>query len=450
MADNDPDADARDLLDRLIGDARRLGADAADAVLFDSASLSWSQRLGKPERLERAEADDVGLRVFVGKRMAIVSSSDRSARALKDLAERAVAMARAVPEDPYCGLADPALLAGARPDLDLADPDEPGPDGLTERARAAEEAALAVPGVTNSEGAEAAWSRSRIVLAASNGFFGGYTVTGSAVSVSVVAGEDGGMETDYESTNRVYAADLEPAAEVGRRAGERAVRRVGSRKIASAKVPVVFDPRVASGLLRHLAAAVAGPSIARGTSFLMHSLGERVFAPGVTVIDDPHVRRGLRSKPFDAEGVGNARRALIDDGRLTTWLTDLRSARQLGLESTGHASRGTTAPPSPAPTNLYLQPGPDTPDALIGGIDRGFYVTQMLGMGVNQVTGDYSRGAAGFWIDKGELAYPVSEVTVAGNLKDMFAALVPADDLVLRYGIDAPTVRIDGLTVAGT
>jgi PmbA protein len=446
----DTDAEAGDLLERLIGDARARGADAADAVLFEAASLSWSQRLGQPERLERAESDDVGLRVFVGKRVAIVSSSDRSDRALKELAERAVAMAKAVPEDPYCGLADPAALATDWPDLDLADPAEPSPETLTERARLAEEAALAVPGVTNSEGAEAAWSRSRIVLAASNGFTGGYAVTGNAVSVSVVAGEDGGMETDFDSTNRVYADDLEDPAEVGRRAGERAVRRLGSRKVASARVPVVFDPRVAGSLLRHLIGAVSGPSITRGTSFLMNSLGETVFPAGTMVIDDPHIRRGLRSKPFDAEGVANTRRAVIDDGRLTTWLLDLRSARQLGMVSTGHASRGTTSPPSPAPTNLYLEPGSRPPEDLIGEIEQGFYVTQLMGMGVNLVTGDYSRGAAGFWIENGELAYPVSEVTIAGNLKDMFASLTPANDLVLRYGVDAPTLRIERMTLAGT
>ena len=447
MAESNLDAPA--LLGGLIDDARRLGADAADAVLFESASLSWSQRLGRPERLERAEASDIGLRVFVGQRMAIVSSSDRSGRALKDLAARAVAMAGAVPEDPYCGLADAADLATERPDLDLADPEEPDPAVLTERARAAEDAALAVTGVTNSEGAEAAWSRSRVVMAASNGFTGDYAVTGSAVSISVVAGEGGGMETDYQSSNRVHAADLEDAAAVGRRAGEGAVRRLGSRKVPSARVPVVFDPRVSGGLLRNFVSAISGQAIARGTSFLMHSLGEPIFPAGVTVVDDPHLRRGLRSKPFDAEGVGNQRRLLIDDGRLTTWLMDLRSARQLGLRSTGHASRGTTSPPSPSPTNLYLEPGSSTPDALIGDIEQGLYVTQMLGMGVNLVTGDYSRGAAGFWIDKGKLAYPVSEVTVAGNLKAMFANLSAANDLVFRYGIDAPTLRVDGLTVAG-
>ena len=445
----EPHMDAPALLNRLIGDAQRRGADAVDAVFFASTSLSWSQRLGRPERLERAESTEIGLRAFVGKRMAIVSSSDCSERVLQDLVDRVVAMAKAVPEDPYCGLADPADLVTEWPDLDLVDPEEPDPAVLTERARIAEEAARAVPGVTNSEGAEAGWSRSRVVLAASNGFAGSYGMTGSGLSVSVVAGEGAGMETDYDSTNRVYAADLDTAAEVGRRAGERAARRLGSRKVPSARVPVVFDPRVAGGLLRHLVGAISGPAIARGTSFLMNSLGDRVFPAGIVVVDDPHQPRGLRSKPFDAEGIGNRRSLLIDDGRLTTWLMDLRSARQLGLQTTGHASRGTTAPPSPSPTNLYFQPGSITPQALIGDIDQGLYVTQMLGMGVNLVTGDYSRGAAGFWIDKGELAYPVSEVTIAGNLKDMFANLVLADDLVFRYGIDAPTLRVDSLTVAG-
>jgi PmbA protein len=227
------------------------------------------------------------------------------------------------------------------------------------------------------------------------------------------------------------------------------VRRLGGRKIATAKVPVVYDPRVSGGLLRHLAGAIAGPAIARGTSFLKNRLGEPVFADGIRIVDDPHLRRGLRSKPFDGEGVANRRLALVEDGRLTTWLLDLRSARQLGLETTGHATRGTTSPPSPSPTNLFLEPGRASPEALIGGIERGLYVTHLMGSGINMVTGDYSRGAAGFWIENGELTHPVTEVTIAGNLKEMFRALTPADDLVFRYGVDAPTVVIEGMTVAG-
>jgi PmbA protein len=257
------------------------------------------------------------------------------------------------------------------------------------------------------------------------------------------------MERDYEFSSVVYGADLEDPAEIGRRAGERAVRRLGARKAATGKVPVVFDPRISGGLIRHMASAINGNAVARGTSFLKDKLGERIFAQGLTVIDDPHRPRGLRSKPVDGEGVANSRRKVIDDGVLTTWILDLRSARQLGLATTGHAARGTSAPPMPATTNLYLEPGAATPQALMADIDQGFYVNEMMGMGVNGVTGDYSQGAAGFWIEHGEIAYPVSEMTVAGNLKDMFLNLSAADDLVFRYATNAPTLRVEGMTVAG-
>ena len=437
------------LLQDLIAKAGAAGADAADALLYDSSALSLSQRLGKPERLERAEGGDLGLRVFVGKRMAIASSSDRSASALAELVERAVAMARSVPEDPYCGLADPDQLARDWPALDLCDPAEPDAETLVALASAAEDAALAVSGVTNSEGAEASWSRSEIAIAASNGFAGTYSLSGNSLSVSVIAGEGTGMETDYDFTSAVYASDMEDAAAIGRRAGEKAVARLGARKVDTMRVPVVFDPRVSGSLLRHLVGAISGPAIARGTSFLKDALDTQVFAAGIVVVDDPHIVRGRRSKPFDGEGIANGRRELIADGVLTSWIMDLRSARQLGLQSTGHASRGTGGPPSPAPTNLYMAAGDIDRAAMIGDIESGFYVTQMMGTAVNPVTGDYSRGATGFWIDKGEIAYPVNEVTVAGNLKQMYKALTPASDLEFRYGVDCPTLRIDGMTVAG-
>lgn len=438
-----------DIVDDLVARARAQGADAADAVAFEAASLSVQQRLGKPERVERAEACDLGLRVFVGRRAAIVSSSDRSGRALDELVERAVAMARAVPEDPYCGLADPGQIVTDWPDLDLFDGEEPEPALLVEQATAAEAAALAVPGVVNSDGAEASWSRTVVALAASNGFRGSYRASGRSLSTSVIAGDGAGMETDYDFTSAVYGTDLEAPEAVGRRAGERAVRRLGARKVASARVPVVYDPRVANSLIRHFSGAINGAAIARGTSFLKDRMGKAVFAKGLRIVDDPHIRRGLRSKPFDGEGIATTRRAIVEDGRLETWLLDLRSARQLGLVTTGHASRGTSSPPGPSASNLFLEPGAASPEDLIAAIDQGFYVTQMLGSGVNQVTGDYSRGATGFWIDKGQIAYPVNEVTVAGNLADMFAHLTPANDLVRRYGVDSPTVRVDGMTVAG-
>lgn len=443
------DENALNLLQDLIGKARAAGADAADAVLFDAASLSLSQRLGKPERLERSESGDLGLRVFVGRQQAIVSSTDRDPRALGELVERAVAMARSVPEDPFCGLADPEQLATDLPDLDICDPEEPAAERLIEQCRVAEEAALAVRGVTNSEGAEAGWSRSTVAVAASNGFAGTYAISRRSLSVSVLAGAGTEMERDYDFSSKVYGADLDDPATIGRNAGERAVRRLAPRKVRTGKFPVIYDPRVSRGLLGHLSGAITGPAIARGTSFLKDRMGQRLFREGVTVVDDPHVRRGLRSKPFDGEGVAMRRRNVIDDGVLTTWLLDLRSARQLGLETTGHASRGTSSPPSPSPSNLYLAAGDRSPAELMADIGQGLYLTELMGMGVNGVTGDYSRGAAGFWIENGEIAYPVSELTVAGNLKDMFLALEPANDLELRFGMDAPTVRIDGMTIAG-
>ncbi|MGH7116466.1 MAG: TldD/PmbA family protein [Stellaceae bacterium] len=442
-------ANAIDLLEDLIGRARRAGAEAADAVLFEGASLSHGRRLGKTEKLERSEGQDLGLRVFLGRRQAVVSSSDRSPKALAELVERAVAMARTVPEDPYCGIAEPDQIAKEWPALDMLDPQEPSAEVLIERARAAEEAALAVNGVTNSEGAEAGWGRSTVALAASNGFAGCYSGSSSGVSASVISGAGTGMERDYDYSSAVYATDLRDPAEIGRSAGERAVKRLGARKMPTARVPVVFDPRVARSFISALLGAISGPSIARGTSFLKDRLGQRIFPEAITIIDDPHRRRGLRAKPFDGEGIANRRRAIIDRGVLTTWLLDLRSARQLGMTTTGHAARGTSSPPGPSATNVWIEPGALSPKALIADIESGFYVTEMMGFGVNGVTGDYSRGAAGFWIDKGEIAFPVSEMTVAGNLKDMFARLVAADDLEFRAGTDAPTLRIDDLTVAG-
>jgi PmbA protein len=442
-------ANALDLLQDLIARARRAGADAADAVLFEGTSLSHARRLGKTEKLGRSEGHDLGLRVFIGRQQAVVSSTDWSPPALNELVERAVAMARTVPEDPYCGIADPSQIARDWPSLEMLDPNEPSAEILIERARAAEEAALAVAGVTNSEGAEAGWGRSSVAFAASNGFAGTYRGSSQGVSASVIAGSGTGMERDYDFASAIFAADLRDPAEIGKSAGERAVKRLGAKKLPTCHCPAVFDPRVARSFISHLLGAISGPSIARGTSFLKDRLGQRIFAEAVTLIDDPHRRRGLRSKPFDGEGIANRRRAIIDKGVLTTWLLDLRSSRQLGLETTGHAARGTASPPSPAATNVWIEPGALSPKELIADIESGFYITEMMGMGVNGVTGDYSRGAAGFWIEKGEIAFPVSEMTVAGNLKDMFARLVAANDLEFKSGADSPTLRIDDLTIAG-
>ncbi|HVB15402.1 MAG TPA: metallopeptidase TldD-related protein [Stellaceae bacterium] len=438
-----------DLLQDLVARARKAGADAADAVLVEGISLSHARRLGKVEKLERSEGQDLGLRVLIGKQQAIVSSSDRSPKMLAELVERTLAMAKAVPEDPFCGLADPAEIVRDWPKLDMLDPVEPSAEELIERARAAEEAAMAVPGITNSEGAEAGWGRSRIALAASNGFAGGYAGSSHGVSVSVIGGSGTKMERDYDYSSAVYAADLRDPAEIGKSAGERTIKRLGPRKMPTGRYPIVLDPRVARSFISHLLGAISGPSIARGTSFLKDKLGQRIFPEAITITEDPHKQRGHRSKPFDAEGLPNRRHALIDKGVLTTWLLDLRSARQLGLKSTGHAARGTASPPSPSATNIWIEPGMMSPAELMSDIKSGFFVTELMGMGVNGLTGDYSRGAAGFWIENGEISFPVSEMTVAGNLNDMFARMVAANDLEFRAGADSPTLRIDDLAVAG-
>src|SRR5690625_1534114 len=438
------------LAEELVERATKAGAEAADAVLLRSTALSHAQRLGELERLEREESVALGLRVLIGRRQAMVSTTDLEQASLAALIERAVAMARVVPEDRWCGLADPGQLATERPDVDSNDPQEPTPEVLIERARACEAAARAVEGVTNSEGAEASWGSTRMSLAASNGFRGTSVGSRHSLGVSVLAGDSLEMQRDYDFSSTVFGEDLENPAAVGWRAGERAVRRLRPRKPRTARLPVVFDPRISPGLLRSLAGAISGAAIARGTSFLKDKLGERIFAAGIEVVDEPHRRRGLRSRPFDGEGLATRRQAIIEDGVLTTWLLDLASARQLELAPTGHAARGVSGPPGPSCSNLWLAAGSLSPEALIGEIEEGFYITEMIGMGVNPITGDYSRGASGYWIEQGELTYPVSEATVAGNLLAMYASLTPASDLELRYGIDAPTLRIDGMTIAGS
>lgn len=444
-------SDALNQLSDLIAKARKSGADAADAILIESRSESVGVRLGNIEDVERSESSDLGLRVFIGKRQAIVSSTDLSSPTLDAMVSRAIAMAQLAPEDPYCGLAETSLLAQPPfPALDLADSATPATDDLLTRARAAEDAALAVKGITNSEGGGASWGFSRVSLVASNGFAGTYAGTSHSVSVSVLAGTDTAMERDYDYSSTRHLADLADPATVGRSAGERTVRRLNPKKPKSAKAPVVFDPRVSRTLLGHLSSAINGQAIARGTSFLKDKLNAAIFAPGVAIIDDPLLTRGLSSRPFDGEGVATRRLAVVKNGVLQSWLLDSASAKQLKLVSTGHARRGTSGPPSPGTSNFYLAAGKVSPAELMADIKSGFYVTELIGMGVNGVTGDYSRGASGFWIENGELAYPVSELTIAGNLKSMFAALVPANDLEFRYGTDAPTVRIDGMTLAGS
>ncbi len=438
-----------DLAERLVAAARAAGADAADAVAVRSVSQSVEIRDGAVEESERSEGDDIGLRVFVGKRQAVVSTNDLIADGAATLAERAVAMARAAPEDRFAGLADPSLLARSFPDLDLVDPNLPTVARLEDLARQAEAAAMAVAGVTKSGGASASAGIGGMVLVTSHGFHGAYLGSRYGLSMTAIAGEGTAMERDYDYSTTPHAADLDSPEKVGHTAGERAVERLNPLKAATGRVPVVFDRRVAGSLIGHLASGINGAAVARKTSFLMDKLGERIFAPGIRVIDDPLRKRGQRSHPFDGEGVAGRRLAIVDDGVLTTWFLDCATGRELGHETTGHAARGVSSTPSPSPTNLHLEAGPLSPDALIADIAEGFYVTDLIGMGVNLVTGDYSRGAAGFWIEKGKRSYPVSEVTIAGHLKDVFRTLAPANDLEFRFGTNAPTVRVEGLTVAG-
>lgn len=437
-----------DLLSTVLAAARQVGADAADGMLVRRNGLSLDWRLGTLESLERKDVVELGLRVFVGRRVATAATNRLDPTSLERLAEDAVVAARLLPEDPWAGLAEPEQLAAPAP-LDLVDPVEPTIEALKHAAAAAEEVARAVAGVTNSDGATASWWRSRITLAASNGFAGGFERTRHGLGVTVLAGDGTGMQRDYEHRQATHVSDLPPPESIGRRAGERAVRRLSPRKIATARLPVVYEPRAAAGLLRHLASAIGGEAVATGRSFLKDQLGQAVFARGVTIVDDPLRARGPASRPFDGEGIAGTRQRVIADGVLTTWLLDLATARRLGIASTGHASRSGAALGSPGPTNLTLEPGPLTPEELIADIDEGFLVTEMMGMGVSALTGDYSRGAAGFRIENGAVTHAVDEVTVAGNLREMFQHLVPASDLELRGAIDAPTVRIDGLMVAG-
>ena len=432
-----------DLLSQLLDRARAAGADTAEAAVSNSTSVGVTRRLGRNEHLERSEKHGLQLTVFVGRRSASVSSTEVAASGFAQLAERAVAMARVVPEDPYGGLAEEAHAVDAGP-LELHDNHEPSTEALIARAAEAEDAALAVHGVTNSEGGEAGYGRSEFLLATSAGFTGGYARTSHSVSAVALAGSGTGMQRDYDYHSATFLADLDDPATLGRSAGERAVARLNPTRPGTAKMPIVFDPRVSSSLIGHLASAISGASIARGTSFLKDSLGERLFAPGIMLHDEPRRLRGPRSKPFDSEGVPTANSVLIDDGVLTTWLLDSRSARQLGLKTNGHSSGG-----SPGLTNAYLAAGTHSPAELMADITEGLYVTELMGMGVNGITGDYSRGCAGFMIRNGALAEPVAEVTIAGTLKAMFAAMIPANDLRFRRAVDAPTVRVDGMTLAG-
>ncbi len=442
--------DALDLLTDLMARARRAGADTADAVYRGSASRSVSVRLGAVEEVGSAEGGEAGLRIFVGRRSATASTSDFAGASLDALVERTVAMARAAPEDAFAGLADEARLARAPfATFDSDDGGDESADALRDRALAAEAAALAVDGVTNSQGGGASVSRSIYALATSTGFTAASVGSTHGVSASVLAGADADMQRDYAYHSVRHLSDLDDAAKVGREAGRRAVGRLNPVRLKSGPMPVLFDPRVGPSLLSAFVGAISGSAIARKTSFLLDALDSQVFDAGVTIVDDPWLPRGFRSRAFDGEGLPTAPKLLIDKGLLTGWIADSASARQIGIAPTGHAARGVSGAPGTSASNLRIEAGRESPAALMADIADGLYVTELIGMGVNGLTGDYSRGASGFRIVGGELAGAVAEVTIAGNLKDMFRAIVPASDLVLRYATNTPTLRIDAMTVAG-
>lgn len=443
-------SEAQDRADALISQAKKAGADAADAIYVCDAATQVQMRLGNLEDVERSEGEEIGLRVFVGKRSATVSSSDMDPQILSALVGRALDMAREAPEDQYAGLAPEELLLKSEPHaIEGDDGQNPEPELLRELALKAEDAARSVAGVTNSEGGGASAGRSIVALATSHGFSGAYSTSGYSLSASVIAGEGDGMERDYAYDSVRFLEDLQSPEKIGREAGERAVSRLNPVEFDSGAMPVVYDPRVGNSLLGHFVGAIAGSSIARKTSFLQDALDTQVFDSALTIIDCPHRKRGLRSKAFDGEGLPTSKTKLIDNGRLTQWITESASARQLGLQPTGHASRGVGGAPGVSVTNLHMGNGSVSQADLIKDIKHGVYITELIGMGVNPVTGDYSRGAGGFLITDGVIGPPVSEITIAGNLKDMFKSLIAADDLEYRYSMNVPTLRTDSMTVAG-
>jgi len=441
---------AQDRASALVDRALRAGADAADVAYIADASESIQVRLGKLEDVERSEGEHISLRVFSGRRSASIGSSDLSEAALDELAARAVDMARAAPEDPYAGLAPAELLSRAPfAPLDLLDPNEPSPQALRAAAEAAEDAARAVAGITNSDGASASTGRAVFALATSHGFAGAYETSSHAISASVIAGEGAAKQRDYAWRQARHHDALPSPQEIGKLAGDRTAARLNPGRVRSGPSPVIFDPRVGGSLVSHLVGAMSGPSIARRSSFLLDRLEEQLFDSSIALVENPHMPRGLRSRPFDGEGLATRPRRLVDGGRITGWLMESASARQLGKEPTGHASRGHGGAPGVSVGNLHLEPGTATPAELMAGIEDGVYLTDLIGHGVNGVTGDYSRGASGFRIVGGEIAGPIAEFTIAGNLIDMFAAMTLANDLEWYRAINVPTIRIDGMMLAG-
>lgn len=441
-----------DLTQRLLHAAKAAGAESADAVAIAGTSVSIDVRGGVLEEAQRAEGTDIGLRVFVGHRSANVSASDTSDRTVEEMAQRAVAMAAEAPEDPHAGIAETTQLAtdvdAARLDLVDASP-EPDPKWLEDQARIAESSAQSISGVTQVQSASAGYGRRQVHLAASNGFSGGYESTGHSLSAVAISGTGTGMERDYDFDSRIHLSDMRDATEIGRIAGERAVARHNARKPQTGTYPVLFDERIAGSLIGHLLSASNGAAIARGSSWLLGKDGKRILPEGMDLIETPQRARVAGSRLFDGEGLPTSDRKIIDDGVLTGWTLDLATARKLGLTSTGSASRGTSGPPSPSVSHVTLTQGLQSPADMIRDMGTGLLITSMIGSTINPNTGDYSRGASGFWIENGEIAYPVNECTVAGNLNDMLARIVPANDARTHISRVIPSLMIDAMTLAG-
>jgi PmbA protein len=433
----------------LVQMALKAGATSADAIAISSLSQGVSLRHGVIEEFEQSESQDIGLRVFVGQSAALIGGSVLTKDGLQRLVERSIAMAKLAPPDPFSGIADPSQLAKVFPDLDLVSKTEKTMEELKALAERAENAGLAIKGVTRSNGGSASSSKRMVAMAASNGFARSWERTSFGISASVVAGEGTSMERDYDGHGASHFEDVESPEKIGTTAGERAIARLNPRKIASQRIPVLYDRRVAGSLVGHLLSGINGSSIARGTSFLKEDLGKVLFAPNVTLVEDPHRVRGPASRPCDGEGLPTLKRNIIDQGVLTTWIMDLRAARQLGLAPSGHGSRGLTSPPSASTSNIHMEAGVRSPEAMMKDFGTGLLVTEFIGSTINMVTGDYSRGASGFWIENGEKAYPVSGITVAGNLRDMFKALEPASDLIFRSGMNVPSCFLGEMTIAG-
>ena len=443
----------KDIMNILIDTALSNGASAADCILSRSRGVSLTRRLGKDENIERYEDFDTGLRVFVENKIASVSTNESSESSIKDVAKRAVEMAKIAPQDNFSLIADKELLQSFPLNdkvlIDSYDDIEPSIDTIRDRASEVEEAALSVKGITNSDGADASWGEGETLLMTSNGFFGRSKKSNHSVSVVVIAEKDGKMERDYDYSSKVFGEDLTESNKIGFEAAKKTLARMGAVKPITGKYPVIFDPRVSRSIASHFASAINGSSIARKTSFLKDMLGKQITNKSINLIDDPFLKRGLGSRLFDGEGLGCSKQVLINEGFLQQWLLDLSSAKQLKLFPTGNAKRGISWPPAPGITNLLLMPGKDTPETLISNVSNGFYVTDMIGSSVSMVTGDYSRGASGFWIKNGEFSNPITEATIAGNLKEMFMTLQPANNLDYSHSINCPTLLIEGMTIAG-